>query len=92
MAVWSGKLTIFIRLLVYIFCFIAFTIQFGHLIGNFIEPIRTNTNVEERDLKEIGFPVVLKICVRPGFNLTAINDAGYKGIFEFFLGKSMYNK
>ena len=88
MAVWSGKLTIFIRLLVYIFCFIALTIQFGHLI----EPTITNTNVEERDLKEIGFPLLLKIGVRPGFNLSAINNAGYKGIFDFFLGKSMHNK
>ena len=92
MAFWSGKLNYFIRLLVYIISFIAFSYQFANLIEDYSRPTVTNTNVEEKELKDIGFPLVLKICVRPGFNETAIKDAGYKNIFEFFLGKSMRNK
>ena len=92
MALWSGKLGYFSRVLVYFICFVAFTIQFGNLIENYAKPSITNTNVEERKLKEIGFPLVLKICVSPGFNETAINNAGYKHIYNFFRGKSMYNR
>ena len=92
MAFWSGKLSYFTRLLVYFIFFVAFAIQFGNLIGNYSKPTITNTNVEEMELTEIGFPVVLKICVRPGFNKTAINIAGYTNIFDFFSGRSMHNK
>ena len=92
MAFWSGKLSYFTRLLVYIISIIAFSIQFGNLIGNYSKQTVTNTNMEEKELKDIGFPLVLKICVTPGFNETAIKIAGYKNIFEFFLGKSMHNK
>ena len=76
----------------YFICFVAFGIQLGNLIGNYINPTITNTNVEKRELKEIGFPLVLKICVRPGFNMTAIQDAGYTGDRAFFLGQSMFNR
>ena len=92
MAFGVRKLSYCTQLLVYIICFVAFAIQFGNLIVNFIKPTITNTNVEERELKEIGFPLVIKICVKPGFNETAINDAGYENSFGFFRGQSMRNK
>ena len=92
MAFWSGKLIYFIRLLVYFICFFAFAIQFGNLFGNVSKPTITNTNVEERELREIGFPLILKICVGPGFNKTAINEAGYSSSYDFFIGRSMYNE
>ena len=92
MAFWSGNWSYLIRLLVYFICLVAFSIQLGTLIGNYIKPTIINTNVVERELKEIGFPLVLKICVSPAFNKTAITDAGYGGIRSFFLGQSMYNR
>ena len=76
----------------YFIFFVAFAIQFANLIGNFIKPTITNTYVEKMELKEIGFPLVLKICVRPGFNETAIKEAGYKHVYNFFRGKSIYNR
>ena len=78
--------------MVYIIPFIAFSYQFANLIEDYSKPTVTNTNMEEKELKDIGFPLVLKICVRPGFNETAIKNAGYKNIPDFFLGKSMHNK
>ena len=92
MAIWSGKCNYFTGILVYFICFVAFAIQLGNLIGNYIRPTITNTNVEEKELKAIGFPLVIKICVSPGFNKDAIKDAGYKGPKGFFLGQSMYNR
>ena len=92
MAFWSGKLSYFTRLLVYFIFFVAFAIQFGNLIGNYSKPTITNTNVEKIELKEIGFPLVLKVCVSPGFNQTAIKDAGYRGDRLFFVGQSKYKR
>ena len=91
MVFWSGRLSHFTRLLIYTACFIAFVVQFGFVIGNFIKTTTTNTNVKERGLKDIGFPLVLKICVRPGFNETAIKNAGYKHSFDFFCGRTKIN-
>ena len=91
MAFWSGKLGYFTRLLVYFIFFVAFVIQFVHLISNNIKPTITNTNMAEKELKYIGFPLVIKMCVRPGLNETAINKAGYKNSYEFFSGQSMYD-
>ena len=92
MAIWSGKCSYFTGILMYFICFVAFAIQLGNVIGNYIKPTITNTNVEEKELKEVGFPLVLKICVRPGFNQTAIKDAGYTGDRAFLLGQSMFNR
>ena len=42
--------------------------------------------MEERRLQDIEFPLVFKICIAPGFNDTAIAEAGFGnfGGFSFF--------
>ena len=92
MATWSGKWRYFTGILVYLICFVAFAIQLGNLIGNYVKPTITSTNVEEKELKEIGFPLIVKICVKPGFNQNAIQDAGYRGPQEFFFVQSKINR
>ena len=77
---------------VYFLGFIAFTIQLGSVIENYIFPTVTNTNLIEANLKDVGFPLIIKICIKPGFNKTAINEAGYIDIWGFFKGQSVYNR
>ena len=79
-------------LLVNLFCFIAFSIQFANVLEGYIMPSQTNTDVEEKELRDLGFPVVLKICFKPGFNESAIVEAGYSGIWGLFSGQNMKNR
>ena len=78
-------------------------INVHYLFGRFCDPTwksywklyqahYKNTNVEQKELKEIWFPLFLKICVRPGFNKTAIQNAGYTGAKAFFFCQSMFNR
>jgi hypothetical protein len=48
--------------------------------------------VEEMNWKDMDVPVVLKICVAPGFNMTAIKEMGYDNVYRYFEGISKYNK
>ena len=79
-------------LLANIACFIAFTVQFGNVFVGNIWPQHTNTHMEEKKLLDIDFPVIFKICVRPGFNSTAFWELGYKRTpWQFFTGRSRFN-
>ena len=88
----SCNLTYSIRCFVFVLGFIAFTLQLGSRIENYIFPTITNTNLIEKNLKDICFPLVIKICLKPGFDETAIKEAGYFDIFGFFKGQSTYNR
>ena len=73
-------------------CFVAFSIQLTSVITGFLDRTQTNINKHEEDLLGKNFPIMIKICINPGFNDTAIIEAGYKNIFDFFVGRSKYNK
>ena len=72
-------------------CFVAYSVQLTNVITGFLDRTQTNINKHEEDLHGQNFPVIFKMCINPGFNDTAINEAGYKNIFEFFVGQSSYN-
>ena len=73
-------------------CFLAFSIQLTSVLGSFLDRTQTNIHKHEEDLLGKKFPIILKLCFNPGFNDTAINEAGYKDIFGYFAGQSKYNK
>ena len=43
-------------------------------------------------LKDMDFPLNIKVCVKPGFNRTALKDLGYRDEADFILGRSIYNR
>lgn len=49
------------------------------------------TDITEKQLKNLQFPIMFKICMKPGFNTTALKEEGYAGISEYFLGRSRFN-
>ena len=57
----------------------------------FFFPSLLNTDTSEVDLKDIEFPLTIKICAEPGFNETAIKEAGYKKTSYYFKGISRFN-
>lgn len=78
-------------ILVNLACTAILTVQLSHVLEGFIRPTITRTWEEEVDLKDIDFPAVVKICVIPGFNQTALNEVGYFSTFSYFLGRSRFN-
>ena len=44
-------------------------------------------------LQDIDFPVVIKICLSPGFNETAVHEVGYKDTWSYInTGQSRFNE
>jgi hypothetical protein len=77
---------------VHLACTSALLVQIGSVLWNgYIRPSVTNTVVEEKELKNMDFPLTFKICITPGFNDSALQEAGYKNANTFFNGQSMYN-
>ena len=42
-----------------------------------INPSETLISMQERNLSEIRFPLIFKICIKPGFNETEVMNLGY---------------
>ena len=61
---------------------IILSVQLAHVLESYIRPTVTRTWEEEILLKDIEFPLVVKVCVAPGFNQTAIHEAGYAGTWS----------
>ena len=79
------------RLPIYSCCFIAFTIQLVSVADKLLNPYETYTNIEQRKLREISFPIIFKICIKPGLDEAELNKSGYDGITNYFRGRSKYN-
>ena len=62
------------------------TVQLVHIFERYIRPQTTQTWEEKVPIKDLEFPLVLKICVIPGFNQTALQELGYRDTFAYFVG------
>ena len=78
-------------LLVNLFCTVVLTVQLVVVLDSYVNPTNTRTWDEEVMLADIEFPLIFKICVIPGFNEKAINDAGYYDTYFYFLGQSLFD-
>ena len=76
---------------IYICCSIAFTIQLVSVADKLLNPYETYTNIEQRKLQEISFPIIFKICIKPGLDEAELKKSGYDGITNYFRGRSKYN-
>ena len=63
------------------------TVQLANVLEGYIKPQTTRTWDEDVRFEDMEFPLVIKICVIPGFNQTALQDFGYKDTFSYFLGR-----
>ena len=74
------------------FSLLSFLLHFIFITINVIYPRETVTRLEKHDLNDIEFPIVFKICVDPAFDKSGINNLGYKDIFGYFAGRSVYDQ
>ena len=72
-------------------CLIAVIIQISNLAYHQIHPSQTVTSTQRENLSDIDFPVVFKICIKPGFNTTALTEVGYDNAWDYFEGTSRHN-
>ena len=79
------------RLFLIICCF-AFIFQVYGIIQEWIHPSQTATQVSEKNIKGIDFPVIFKICPDPAFVLGLLRKEGYRDVFSYFRGESKFNK
>lgn len=78
-------------LVIYTACVIAFTTQMTILTHHLINPSQTVTNTVKRNLTDLEFPMVVKICINPSYNDTELYDVGYTYTWDYFAGISRYN-
>ena len=74
-----------------IVCTIVLAIQLFNVLESFLKPTITRTWEEEVPLEDIEFPLVVKICVIPGFNQTALHEVGYEDTWGYFHGQSRFD-
>ena len=72
-------------------CCIAFSWQLYGILDDWINPSLKTTDITEKQLEDLKFPIIFKICMKPGFNTTALKEEGYAGISKYFRGQSSYN-
>ena len=74
-------------ILAHLFCICIFLIQLFQLLPSYFAPTMTHTEVRDVPLKEMEeFPLDLKMCVKPGWNNTALNQLGYASPYDFIVG------
>ena len=69
-------------------CTIALVIQLAHVLDGFVKPTITRTWEEEVSLEDIKFPLIIKVCVIPGFNKSAVHELGYESVAYYLAGQS----
>ena len=86
---------VFFRALFYLIrfvCLIAFLIQTSTLINGMLNPKETLIGTNKVGFEKIEFPLIFKICIKPGFNDTELRNLGYLNGFRYLMGMSLYNK
>ena len=73
-------------------CLLAFLTQISILIYDMINPTRTLTATQKVDFADIEFPLVFKVCIKPGYNETELRKLGYRNSLAYLAGMSMFNK
>ena len=68
----------------------AFLIQSYSILGDLVHPTQTSNIIEEKTVN--NWPILVKICIKPGFDLDFLKEEGYKDIDEYFFGKISMNK
>ena len=56
-----------------------------------LHPDETELRVVEKMLVDVEFPALFKLCVKPAFNQTELEAAGYESSWGYFRGRSRYN-
>ena len=72
---------------------IVFIIQLSLVIYEYVHPHEVATTQFHQKLANLSeFPIILKLCIKEGFNETKLKSYGYKSEFHYYMGQSIKNK
>ena len=57
---------------------------------SYVWPTLTNTKSSQVQLSDIDFPVLFKVCVKPGFKYERLVKEGYESFTDYFHGRSRF--
>ena len=81
-----------LTMLMNVMCFIIFIIHISTICYHSIYPDVPEIVVYKKDLSEIEFPLLFRICLFENENKNhRFHKYGYEGVRSFFSGLSMYN-
>ena len=70
---------------------LAFIIHVSSIINNLLYPDLPTFKHYSKNLKDIDFPIAFRICAEKlQDEEQKFNSVGYRNMWDFFLGKSMY--
>ena len=72
-------------------CMIAFTVQMTMITIDLLYPSQTVTTTSRRNMSDMEFPVLFKICIDPSYYYKDLEEVGYANYWDYFLGRSKYN-
>ena len=64
-----------------------FCISICQLLYYEMTTVETITEVNKVPINEMDYPGLLFICQSPAFNMTALQENGYLGIYEYYTGQ-----
>ena len=71
---------------IYLVCLAFFGYFMVKLVLSYINPNTLKTTIAQKSLADMDFPLVFKLCVKPGYDLEGLNALGYGDIFDYFKG------
>ena len=77
--------------LIRFFCLVAFLTQTSILISGMLNPKETLIGTHKVGFEKIDFPLIFKICIKPGFRDRELRNLGYLNSFMYLLGMSKFN-
>ena len=75
-------------MLAYILCISFFSVQIFKLVDSLLSPTKTYTSIKEVPLKDIDFPLDIKICVTPSLDIAVLKEFGYDDTGDYAVGAS----
>ena len=66
-------------------------VQLSYVLEGYFNPTTTRTWEEDVPLKDMDFPLVVKICITPAFNQSALVEMGYDNTASYLFGISRFN-
>ena len=83
----SFMATMIVSTLISCLCFTIFLGQAYYIFEEYIHPPEASTSMHHEDLNKTDFPVIIKVCLKEGFNMTRLKNNGYSSEFDYFTGR-----
>ena len=71
--------------------FIACLVHIFSILHNYLYPDMPINKEYEKNLEDIEFPLIFKLCFQQHNETKILQSLGYERIYMFYMGRSMYN-